>query len=272
MQALRRHFWIVSLLMLSIAAWLGARGATALASTALPIPPMPAPSPPPTALEPPHALKSADAIPAAFDSRRIGGELPACGGVKVLVIAASSNPDWSFCALSTTGSPKSVLRRRGGEIDGKRIERVEWDRVVFDDQHRLCEVELHRAKAAVAAPPPPSAGMKGVVRNSATDFEVERAVVDRILESQEELFKAVRIVPEQANGRVAGIRLYGIRPDGMLGALGLENGDRLDTINGFELSSPERALEVYARLRTADRLAIAIQRRGVPMNIDYAIR
>jgi hypothetical protein len=39
--------------------------------------------------------------------------------------------------------------------------------------------------------------------------------------------------------------LFGIRPDTLLGTLGLENGDRLQTINGFDMASPEKALEAY---------------------------
>jgi general secretion pathway protein C len=84
---------------------------------------------------------------------------------------------------------------------------------------------------------------------SANDFNVDRQVVDRILENPVELMKWVRIVPEQENGRIVGIRLLGIRPDTLLGMLGLENGDRLASINGFDLTSPETALEAYARPR-----------------------
>ena len=54
--------------------------------------------------------------------------------------------------------------------------------------------------------------------------------------------------------------------------LGMENGDRLQTINGFDMTSPEKALEAYARLRSADHLTIQVNRRGANMNIDYNIK
>ena len=54
--------------------------------------------------------------------------------------------------------------------------------------------------------------------------------------------REARIVPEQENGKVVGIRMFGIRPDTLLGMLGMENGDRLQTINGFDMASPEKAL------------------------------
>jgi general secretion pathway protein C len=107
---------------------------------------------------------------------------------------------------------------------------------------------------------------------SDTEFNVDRSVVDKILENQAELMRSARIVPEQKNGKVVGIRMFGIRPDTLLGTLGMKNGDRLEAINGFNMSSPEKALEAYARLRTASNLNVKINRRGQPMSIDFHIK
>jgi hypothetical protein len=37
-------------------------------------------------------------------------------------------------------------------------------------------------------------------------------------------------------------------------------------------SSPEKALEAYARLRTADQLVVQVNRRGSNTNLDYNIK
>jgi len=101
---------------------------------------------------------------------------------------------------------------------------------------------------------------------------VDRSVVDKILENQADLMRSARVVPEQQDGKVVGVRLFGIRPDTLLGTLGLENGDRLETINGFAMASPEKALEAYARLRTAEKLTVSVNRRGQPVTIDFNIK
>jgi len=69
-----------------------------------------------------------------------------------------------------------------------------------------------------------------------------------------------------------GIRMFGVRPDTLLGTLGFQNGDRLESINGFNMASPEKALEAYARLRTASALNVKLSRRGQPVAIDYHIK
>ena len=107
---------------------------------------------------------------------------------------------------------------------------------------------------------------------SETQFNVDKGVVDNILENQAQLMSSARIVPEQKDGKVVGIRLFGVRPDTLLGKLGLQNGDRLDSINGFEMASPEKALEAYARLRTADKLTVQVTRRGKPTTLDFNIQ
>ncbi|MES1188219.1 MAG: hypothetical protein ABUL60_30660 [Myxococcales bacterium] len=85
------------------------------------------------------------------------------------------------------------------------------------------------------------------------------------------LLQSVRVVPEQMNGKVVGLRLFGIRPASLLGTLGLKNGDRLESINGFDVTNPEKALEAYARLRTAPHLQLRLVRSGRPLEVDLNI-
>jgi general secretion pathway protein C len=54
--------------------------------------------------------------------------------------------------------------------------------------------------------------------------------------------------------------------------LGLTNGDTLSAINGMELTTADKALEVYTKLREATSLEVEIQRRGKPMTLKYSIR
>lgn len=85
------------------------------------------------------------------------------------------------------------------------------------------------------------------------------------------LLQSVRVVPERMDGKVIGLRLFGIRPSSLLGTLGLRNGDRLESINGFPISDPEKALQAYARLRTASHLRLSLQRGGHPLEVDLNI-
>jgi general secretion pathway protein C len=43
-------------------------------------------------------------------------------------------------------------------------------------------------------------------------------------------------------------------------------------MNGFDISDPEKALQAYARLRSADNLRIEITRRGKPETIQLNLK
>jgi hypothetical protein len=76
--------------------------------------------------------------------------------------------------------------------------------------------------------------------------------------------RPVRAVPESRFGAIVGIRLLRAPAGGSLQRLGFEAGDVLETVNGYELASPDRALEAYAKLRSADRYVAVVERRGIP--------
>jgi general secretion pathway protein C len=237
----------------------------------------------------PPPVESADVPPPTPDLSN-PYDAPECDGLHVLIITASADPDWSFAALEPQAEKgKTYLRRRGGMIGDHTVTFVGWDRVWLTSGSQLCQAKMFKpppladAGAAPAPPPPPAVAQggpsavgadiqKGIQKIGATEFNVDRGVVDKILENQAELMRQARIVPEQENGKVVGIRLFGVRPDTLLGTLGMENGDRLEKINGFDMTSPEKALEAYARLRTSDHLTVSVNRRGQAMNLDYNIK
>lgn len=225
---------------------------------------------------------------------------PACEGLSAFIITESTDPTWSIAALQATGEPHPRLRRVGDQVSGKEVTFIGFNprenspSVWLTSGNQICQCMLFRSAAAAqaeaAVPPPaptpeapPVAPTRGpasvppeiaskIQKVSDTEFNIDRGVVDKILENQSELMRSARIVPEQKDGKVVGVRLFGIRPDTLLGTLGLQNGDRLETINGFNMASPEKALEAYARLRTSPNLNVKVNRRGSPVSIDYRIK
>jgi general secretion pathway protein C len=134
--------------------------------------------------------------------------------------------------------------------------------------------------ASVPAPVPPlepppvivrvSPMRSAIIRESDTSYVLDRRLIDIVLEEQAELMRSVRVVPASVDGGTYP-RLFGLRPDSLLAMLGFRDGDTLEAINGFELSSPERALEAYARLRTADMLEARVRRRGKIVTLLYRV-
>jgi general secretion pathway protein C len=219
---------------------------------------------------------------------------PSCeGNHKIVTTAVSSDAAWSFALLFDGSTTKMV--RQGSDYADKQVWFIRWDRVWLIGPSAFCQIEMFpmanpeaSAKGAPAAksaptpaPPPPPPGTpaavpedikKSIQKVSATEYNVDRSAIDKILENQQLLMRSARIVPETENGKTVGIRLFGVRQDSLLGLIGIENGDRLERINGFDVASPEKALEAYARLRSADKLTVQVNRRGQPTTLDFHIK
>jgi general secretion pathway protein C len=99
---------------------------------------------------------------------------------------------------------------------------------------------------------------------SANERIITRRGLDLLYEHQDILMRQARIVPEVVNGKTAGIRIFGVRADGVLARFGFENGDRLESIGGHVLTDPTAALEAYAAMRNATTIPVVIVRRGQP--------
>lgn len=102
----------------------------------------------------------------------------------------------------------------------------------------------------------------GIRRVSASEVMITNAALDEVLANQATVFSSARLIPHEENGRIVAIKLYGVRRNSLLGRLGFRNGDGLQTINGYDVTNVDAALEAYARLRSAPELRVELQRRG----------
>jgi general secretion pathway protein C len=52
----------------------------------------------------------------------------------------------------------------------------------------------------------------------------------------------------------------------------MQNGDTVQSINGYDMTSPDAALEAYTKLRKADHLTVGVERRGQKMTLDWSVK
>jgi general secretion pathway protein C len=112
----------------------------------------------------------------------------------------------------------------------------------------------------------------GIKKIDDTNYEIDKALVEKVLLNPMAIAKGARVVPSMKNGKPDGFKLYAIRPASAFAKMGLTNGDTLQAINGFELTSADKALEVYTKLRDATSLEVEGTRRGKPFTLKYSIK
>jgi hypothetical protein len=141
---------------------------------------------------------------------------------------------------------------------------------------KLANEQVVRVDGPPAPPPAPPITAaeldRDIVCKSPGHCVIARKLLDRVLGDTTSLATSARIVPSLHDGKVDGFRIYAVRPGSVWSRLGFENGDTLQTINGMDMSSPEKALEIYARLRNTTELNVRIVRRGQPLTLTFEIR
>jgi general secretion pathway protein C len=124
------------------------------------------------------------------------------------------------------------------------------------------------ARPAPAAGGVPTEGIRKVAENR---YELDKQVIESALSNLNTLATQARLVPSFKNGQANGFKLFQIQPGSLYSSIGIENGDVITRINGYEVNSPDKALEVYQKLRESSHVTIELERGGQPIKKDYTI-
>jgi general secretion pathway protein C len=173
-----------------------------------------------------------------------------------------------------------------GATSSGKVRSIHFKYVEFENNGRIERLLLQGAPPpviAAAEPPPPSVPDEnrddmqasvdsGIKKIDESNYEIDKSLVEKVLLNPMAIAKGARVVPSMKNGKPDGFKLYAIRPSSAFAKLGLTNGDTLQSINGFELTSADKALEVYTKLREASSLEVEVTRRGKPVTLKYTIK
>jgi general secretion pathway protein C len=206
--------------------------------------------------------------------------------LQLLATNVSAVPEQSYATIVNTENQRQGSFSIGDAIPGAsgKLKVIHYKYIDFENGGHMERLVL---MGATVPPPTPVAqaptdqGDKDDIEAMADNsikkiddnhYEIDKALVDKVLANPMGAAKGARVVPAVKNGKPDGFKLYAIRPSSVYAKLGLSNGDTLQAINGFELTSADKALEVYTKLREATSLQVQVQRRGKDMTINYTIR
>jgi len=118
---------------------------------------------------------------------------------------------------------------------------------------------------------PPGGQLDGVRKLTDTRYEIDKAVIESSLSNLNTLATQARLVPSFKNGVANGFKLFQIQPGSLYSSIGIENGDVITRINGYEINSPDKALEIYQKLRESSHVTLELDRAGQNIKKDYSI-
>jgi hypothetical protein len=102
-------------------------------------------------------------------------------------------------------------------------------------------------------------------------FSISRKGADATLANMGLVTRSLRVVPESRGNRPIGFRIVEMKPTSVLARLGFLSGDVVQSLNGRDLTTPEKALEAYVKLRSARHFQARILRGDKPLTIDLVV-
>jgi general secretion pathway protein C len=304
---MKRYFWLVYLLLITVAATLAAAMVNAYISTQLTAPlklaqtqasntssplvqkaPLPHyevinkrnifnAAPPSDTPEPPRVVAPPPPPPEVS-----AAPLP----LKLVgIIAGTQAQAPRFAIIESTGSqPGQAVYQVGDSVQQIFIVDIMPGCVVFDrggSRQKLCfEKDGGTAAASGAAPraaaapasQPADAGGGDIVRIDPGTWQIKREKLLENFANVGSLSGQATVTPYFAQGQQLGFRLSRLRAGGVLQQIGLQEGDVLQQVNGLALHTPQEALQAYQQLQTESTVRLNILRNNSPTTLTYEIR
>ena len=206
---------------------------------------------------------------------------------KLVATVVTSSDDHSVAVFVDTSKNRPTAFHIGEKLLGQaEILAIEWRRVAVDNGGR-CEFfsldddkkkKKGSSRPVASLAPPPKRGApkmqlgKGVKKLNEGEYEIPRDEIDNVLGNLNVVATQARIVPSFRNGKANGFKLFSIRPGSLYSKIGIQNGDIIQKINGYEINSPDKALQIYSKLKDAQQITVDLVRRGRAKTMSYAIR
>jgi general secretion pathway protein C len=241
-----------------------------------------------------HAARE-DLTPVAAEEPKNDGavDLNACDrsqmAAGLIATVVAKDPLDSIAVFEDRGKKETVSLRTGEKLlDEAEIVSVDWRWVKVKHNGRCEEFSLEEVDesktVASNVPPPPMENPgtdaapvdnelgKDIKKVSETEYEIPKKEIEGVLSNLNTVATQARIVPSFHNGKANGFKLFSIRPGSLYSKIGIQNGDIVQRINGYEINSPDKALEIYSKLKDAQSITVDLIRRGKSSTLSYNIR
>ncbi len=214
--------------------------------------------------------------------------------LQLLATMVANQKQWSMALISDLDKQETDYFMVGDGIKNAKVHDIirEPQRVIIvnEDTHRLEYIDAVPGSggntSAISGLPnlnKPSADSKpeggdeeddpalAIRQIDEDNYVIPQGRLDKTLADLNKVATQARIVPSFKNGVANGFKLFSIRPGSIYSSIGVQNGDVITRINGFDINSPDKALEVYGRLKDARNVEIDLERRGQIVKKRYAI-
>ena len=215
------------------------------------------------------------------DNNKLMDALPTALNLELIGTVNTESGENSFAVILDKGTKKQNLLRINDEVaPGATLVGINRLSVLIDNGGRLesltVEIKLgERAKRGRVRVEAPAAGTPrdGIWKVSDGNVIMDRRFLEKQLSRINDLMTQVRAVPHMnKDKKMLGFKVFQIRKDSLFQKVGLKNHDVIQRINGQQLNSVEKGLDLFSALRDETHFTIDLLRNNANKTINIEVQ
>lgn len=209
-----------------------------------------------------------------IDAAPVASQLP----LKLEGTLVHANPKKSVATITVKSKNEARSVMVDQDIENMaRVTGIERRKVIFRNlnNNRLEYIDIPKESAvSFGVKEPVAAGGSEVQQKGEFEFTMRRGDINKYTSDLGSILQQARMVPNivpGSGGRVDGFRFVAIQPNSIYEKLGFKPMDVIKKVNGEEINSPTKAMELYNALKSENRLQLTVERNGRDENFKYDI-
>jgi type II secretion system protein C len=192
-----------------------------------------------------------------------------------LVGAIAGGPVASRAIIQSAKTNATGSYRIGDTVASATIEDIQRDVVVMRYRNQSLVLKLRAGKSDDAGQKPQEAAQKAQEAGKTDGQNQPSAAAEAASAAPSrggymtELFHKATIEPYVKNGQTEGLQITGLENIPMAELLGLRNGDVVQSVNGQQLTSKQKAFQVLMKAKTQPKVNIQLLRDGNNKNLSF---
>lgn len=191
-----------------------------------------------------------------------------------------ANPRRSVATVTAGSNNKTSSYQQGDVIENQaEIKEILRAKIIFFNQNNnrleyiLIPEKKKVLKISYMEDKPKIEENRIVNRVGSNKFQVRRSDINEYLQKLPEILRQARVVPHRSekDGKIEGFRFASVDKGSIFEDLGFEKGLIIKKVDGEMVSSPEKALELYDRLKGGSRVKILVQKDGKDIEYEYNV-
>ncbi len=187
----------------------------------------------------------------------------------VATLKATGNKIYSLLIGEEIEKQAEITKIERGKVTFKNLKNKKMEFVEIKDENKsnFDKYRPQKGQTITSSPKPgKSSAKKKTIKFSRTD-------ITKQLDRFNEIIQEANASPftRQGSDEVVGFRINWIKPGSFFEKLGLGTGDIIKEVDGETVNNPQKALELWQKLKDSDNVNITIENNGQDKQLEYQI-